>query len=267
MSGRHSTWLRVALALGLAALLTLASGAREARADVVYLKNGAALEGVILRTTEEVVVLKTDAGTLSLARADIDRIEKKDFQPAEVLAPAPQPAPQPEAAPPALQEPSVPPAPSDETKGSQLRLNSLTEVELVPQNYWLRALLVTKGKKAGDESTDHVGFNHTVLTPLSDGSGYELFVESVLLTYSRRLDSYLTLTMTTNKKLEPVRYTAELLSRRRHIRVTGEKQDDQLLLTTTSGDETETRLLKYPDGCVVFDCSMYQVTCSAVSLG
>ena len=245
-----------ALVAGILFLLCLLGSV--AQADVIYLKNKTTIEGVIKRETDTQVVIVTDAGTLYIDRADIERIERKRFEPVDIPKPQAPPPPQPVVeraeATPTPEQPG--PRPTDKR---ELHFDALQELDLSPVNYWLRALLVTKTETATEVSRDHVGYNHTVLGPLRDKSGYRLTVESVLLRYSRRLDSYLVMEVITNRKFEPVSYTAESLGRRWHIKVTGEKKGDGLVLTTITNEGTSLRTIEYPADSCILDSSMYHL--------
>lgn len=257
-----------ALVVGILFLLCLLGSA--AQADVIYLKNKTTIEGVIKRETDTQVVIVTDAGTLYIDRADIERIERKRFEPVDIPRPQAPPQPQPEAeATPTPEQPGArPERPPGAPDKPELHFDALQELDLSPVNYWLRALLVTKSETATEVSRDHVGYNHTVLAPLRDKSGYRLTVESVLLRYSRRLDSYLVMEVITNRKFEPIGYTAESLGRRSHIKVTGEKKGDGLVLTTITNEGTSSRTIEYPADSCILDSSMYHLlTGGALSAG
>jgi hypothetical protein len=60
-------------ALGLGLALALA-----ARADVVYLRSGGKVEGVVVSDAPDAVKVKTRFGVQTIARSDVDRIEKKE---------------------------------------------------------------------------------------------------------------------------------------------------------------------------------------------
>ncbi len=49
-------------------------------ADIIYLKNGEKLEGLIEEETKEGIIVNLDFGTISFAHSEIDRIEKKAVQ-------------------------------------------------------------------------------------------------------------------------------------------------------------------------------------------
>lgn len=61
---------------GVLALAILA--AISARADVIHLKNGHTLDGIIIKETEDSVVLDIGLGNTTIKRARIERIEKSD---------------------------------------------------------------------------------------------------------------------------------------------------------------------------------------------
>lgn len=63
-------------------LFALLLAASVAAADVVRLRNGGTLEGVVLRETEAGVVVRLKYATVTLDRADIDTIEKRPDAPA-----------------------------------------------------------------------------------------------------------------------------------------------------------------------------------------
>ncbi|MCK4300163.1 MAG: hypothetical protein KAX80_11550, partial [Planctomycetes bacterium] len=245
-----------ALVVGILFLLCLLGSVAEA--DVIYLKNKTTIDGAIKRETDTQVVIVTDAGTLYIDRADIERIERKRFEPVDV--PKPQAPPQPQ---PAVERAEATPTPEQPgprpTDKRELHFDALQELDLSPVNYWLRALLVTKSEIATEVGRDHVGYNHTVLAPLRDKSGYRLAVESVLLRYSRRLDSYLVMEVITNRRFEPIGYTIESLSPRSHIKVTGEKKGDGLVLTTITNEGTSLRTIEYPADSCMLDSSMYHL--------
>ena len=56
------------------AVITIAVASR---ADVVHLKNGNAMEGEIVEETEKIVKLKMPAGSITLKKDDVERIERK----------------------------------------------------------------------------------------------------------------------------------------------------------------------------------------------
>ncbi len=248
-----------ALVVGILFLLCLLGSV--AQADVIHLKNKTTIEGAIKRETDTQVVIVTDAGTLYIDRADIERIERKRFEPVDIPKPQAPPQPQPEAeATPTPEQPAArPERPPGAPDKRELQFDALQELDLSPVNYWLRALLVTKSETATEVGRDHVGYNHTVLAPLRDKSGYRLTVESVLLRYSRRLDSYLVMEVITNRRFEPISYTAESLSPRSHIKVTGEKKGDGLVLTTITKEGTSLRTIDYPADSCMLDSSMYHL--------
>ena len=274
MGSRHppGRWAGLCALLG-GVLLVLCLLGSAAQADVIYLKNKTTIEGAITRETDTEVVIVTDAGTLYVDRADIERIERKRFEPVDVR-PEPPPQAQPEAQP-APEEPTPKPErPPAAPEKPGLHFDALGELDLSPVNYWLRAVLVSKGETGAEVSRDHVGYNHTVLVPLPDKSGYRLTVESALLRYSRRLDSYLVMEVTTDRKFEPTSYTAESISPRLHIKVTGEKKRDEstgsvgLILTSVSNAGTSMRTIEYPADCCILDSSMYHLLAGqAVSAG
>lgn len=64
-------------ARGLAAALLLGALALSAAADVLHMKDGRRVEGVVVEETDAVVRLRTRLGVLEFRRADIERIERK----------------------------------------------------------------------------------------------------------------------------------------------------------------------------------------------
>lgn len=48
-------------------------------ADILYLKNGAEVEGLVVEETDEEVLLRFEGGTISFTRSEIDNIEKRPF--------------------------------------------------------------------------------------------------------------------------------------------------------------------------------------------
>ncbi len=56
-------------------------------ADIIYLKNGDTLEGLITEETDKKVVIRLEIGTIVFSRNEIERIEKKPFIRAEAKAP------------------------------------------------------------------------------------------------------------------------------------------------------------------------------------
>ncbi len=76
------------------------------RADTVWLKNGGAIDGKVIKETSDRVVVETGAGKVTLDRSQVDRIERSG-QPAEATPP-PKEEPPTEAAP--AKEPKETPA-------------------------------------------------------------------------------------------------------------------------------------------------------------
>jgi hypothetical protein len=62
---------------GLAAALVVGSLALLAGADILHMKDGRQVEGVVVEETDTVVRLRTRLGVLDFRRADIERIERK----------------------------------------------------------------------------------------------------------------------------------------------------------------------------------------------
>jgi thiol-disulfide isomerase/thioredoxin len=54
-------------------------------ADVIHLKNGNAIEGIILETQEDKVIIKVDIGTITFSTDDIETIERSSAEEKEVL--------------------------------------------------------------------------------------------------------------------------------------------------------------------------------------
>jgi len=68
---------RGALLIVLAAALALLTLTHPLKADVLHLKSGQTLEGKIIRETEDAIVIQKQAGTLTVPRDIIERIERK----------------------------------------------------------------------------------------------------------------------------------------------------------------------------------------------
>jgi hypothetical protein len=238
------------------------------QADVVYLKNGAHFEGVVTRETDAEVVLTTERGTMQFPRADVERIERKPFTRVDIPRPQPAPAAEPAAPTPAT-PPPAPTAPAPAAAPAELQFNSLQELELPARDYWLQGILLAKDKGVDEDSgRDHLGYTHIAISPLADKSGYLLNVESVLLKYSRRLDSYFLLEARTNKKLELLSYTVQSIAGRERVKTVGAKQGDKLVLTVTTDAGSQQRTIDYPADAVFCDSSVFQLTAgSPVSPG
>lgn len=239
--------------------------AAAAWADVIYLKNQTTVEGVIKRETDTQVVVVTDAGTLYIDRADIERIERAEFKPVEVPKPAPPPPPSSEPAPTSTTQPGKPSAPKPP---QPLTFNELRELDLKPFNRWMRLLTAPplRGKKEPGQPQptslggrlEHRGYDHLILGVLPGNTGYRLRSESVLLRYSLKLEYFTVMEMEVDRKFQPLKYSFEFLSRREHTRVEGEKKGDKLLLTTTKEDGKKTREVPYPEGYLVLHGSLLQ---------
>ena len=263
--GGRRGWGRLWLAL----VLIMAAAAW---ADVIYLKNNTTVEGVIKRETDTQVVIVTDAGTLYIDRADIDRIERGEFQPVEVPKPTP-PAPQeaPEATRPA--GPARPSPREEQEKPRPLTFSELRELDLKPTTRWMRILTSTAvgGKAEGTKAQaggaltgplQHRGYDHLILGVLPRNAGYRLTGESVLLRYSLKLRYFSVMEVEVDRKFQPLRYSFEFLSRREHVRVEGEKKGDKLVLTTIKETGKQTQEVDYPTGYVVLQGSLLQMMAS-----
>jgi hypothetical protein len=64
--------------LGLLAVLPLALLAAPVVADTVYLKDGSSIDGTVIRSDAEAVVIEIGSGNTTLRAADVARIEKND---------------------------------------------------------------------------------------------------------------------------------------------------------------------------------------------
>ncbi len=64
-------------ARGLTAVLVLVALALVARADILHMKDGRKVDGVVLEETKTLVKIKTRLGVLEFKRSDIERIERK----------------------------------------------------------------------------------------------------------------------------------------------------------------------------------------------
>jgi len=240
-------------------------------ADVIYLKNDTTVEGVIKRETDTQVVIITDAGTLYIDRADIDRIEKADFKPVEVPKPEKPAPPKPPTTPtPRPTTPSGPAQPGEPTAPQapgKLTFNELRELDLRPSTRWMR-VLTTSGpteqpeKGASGATFYHRGYDHVVLGVLPRDAGYRVTSESVLLRYSLELDYFSVVELDVDRKFQPIKFSLEFLTRREHHRVEGERKGDKLVITTTQGEEKKVKKVDYPSGYVVFDGSLLQFIAS-----
>jgi hypothetical protein len=139
-------------------------------------------------------------------------------------------------------------------------LSSLQELELPARDYWLAAILLAKDTGVDEDSArNHLGYTHTSISPLADKSGYRVTVESVLLKYSRRLEGYFLLEAKTNRKLEPLSFTAQSIAGRERVKTVGVKEGDKLVLTVTTDAGTEKRTIDYPADVVFADNSLFHL--------